>query len=44
MSKKILKAGIIGSGFAARFHFDALQRVHSAQVEVVGVFSKSSLN
>jgi predicted dehydrogenase len=41
MSKKLLKAGIIGSGFAARFHFDALQRVHSTEVEVVGAFSTS---
>lgn len=41
MNKKTLKAGIIGSGFAARFHFDALMRVHSTQVEVVGAYSKS---
>lgn len=41
MNKKIVRAGIIGSGFAARFHFEALKRVHSVQVEVVGAFSKS---
>ncbi len=41
MNKKILRAGIIGSGFAARFHFEALQRVFSAQVEVIGAYSKS---
>lgn len=40
MKKKELKAGIIGSGFAANFHFDALQRVYSAKVEVVGAYSR----
>lgn len=42
MKKKILRAGIIGSGFAARFHYDALQRVTSTDVVVIGVFSTSS--
>jgi predicted dehydrogenase len=41
MEKKIIKAGIVGSGFAARFHYEALQRVFSAKVEIVGVFSVS---
>ena len=27
MEKKTLKAGFIGSGFAARFHYEALQHV-----------------
>ena len=39
MNKGSLKAGIIGSGFAARFHFDALKRVFSTNVEVLGVYS-----
>lgn len=39
MNKKVLRAGIIGSGFAARFHFDALQRVYSTGVEISGVYS-----
>jgi len=39
MNKKILRAGIVGSGFAARFHFDALQRVYGVGVEVIGVHS-----
>lgn len=38
-NKKTIKAGIIGSGFAASFHYAALQRVFSAAVEVVGVYS-----
>lgn len=39
MDRKILKAGFIGSGFAARFHYSALQHVFSAKVEIMGVFS-----
>ncbi|WEK20247.1 MAG: Gfo/Idh/MocA family oxidoreductase [Candidatus Pedobacter colombiensis] len=39
MDKKIIRAGIVGSGFAARFHYDALQRVFSTKVEIVGVYS-----
>ncbi|HWB28194.1 MAG TPA: Gfo/Idh/MocA family oxidoreductase [Chitinophagaceae bacterium] len=39
MEKKILRAGIIGSGFAAKFHYDALQRVFSTGVQVMGAYS-----
>src|SRR6478672_1357467 len=39
MDRKVIRAGIIGSGFAAKFHFDALQRVFSTKVEIVGVYS-----
>src|SRR5690606_12738988 len=42
--KKLLRAGIIGSGFAAKFHFEALQRVFSAKVELVGVHSSTKAN
>lgn len=42
MDKKIIRSGIIGSGYAARFHFDALQRVNTATVEVIGAFSPNS--
>ncbi|MGA9590368.1 MAG: Gfo/Idh/MocA family oxidoreductase [Salegentibacter sp.] len=44
MNKKTLRAGIVGSGFAAGFHLDALQRVFSANVEVVGVYSRNAEN
>lgn len=40
MKKPKLRAGIIGSGFAARFHYDALLRVHSVEVEIVGVHAR----
>jgi predicted dehydrogenase len=39
MERKAIRAGIIGSGFAARFHYDALQHVFSTKVEIVGVYS-----
>lgn len=39
---KIFRAGIIGSGFAATFHYEALKRVYSTKVEIVGAFSKDA--
>lgn len=42
MHKTTLKAGIIGSGFAAKFHYDALQRVFSTGVEIVGAYSPTA--
>ncbi|MGI8637947.1 MAG: Gfo/Idh/MocA family protein, partial [Segetibacter sp.] len=42
MDKKVVRAGIVGSGFAASFHYDALQRVFSTKVEIVGVYSVSA--
>ena len=41
MQKIELKAGIIGSGFAARFHADALRRVSSVKIEVAGAYSRN---
>lgn len=41
MEKKVLRAGIVGSGFAAKFHYDAIQRVFSVKVDVVGAYSTS---
>lgn len=43
-AKKELKAGIIGSGFAAEFHLQALQRVYSSRVKVAGVYSSTPLH
>ncbi|MDT0645125.1 Gfo/Idh/MocA family oxidoreductase [Zunongwangia sp. F260] len=42
--KKVVRAGIVGSGFAARFHFDALQRVYGVTVEVIGAYSRNTEN
>lgn len=42
MNKVTLKAGIIGSGFAARFHYDALQKLFSVKVEIAGAYSSTA--
>ncbi len=39
MQKKTIRCGFVGSGFAAAFHYRALQHVVSAKVEVAGVYS-----
>lgn len=39
METKTIKAGFVGSGYAARFHYNALKHVMSAKVQVSGVFS-----
>lgn len=39
MNKLRLRAGIVGSGFAARFHYDALLRVFSTKIDIAGAFS-----
>lgn len=38
-SKPILKAGLVGSGFSADFHIEALKRVYGVAVDITGVFS-----
>ena len=43
-TRRHVRTGIIGSGFAASFHFHALQKVYSAEVEVLGVYSASPEN
>jgi len=40
-NKPVVKAGLVGSGFASAFHFEALKRVYGVDVEVAGVFSKT---
>ncbi|HEY3321111.1 MAG TPA: Gfo/Idh/MocA family oxidoreductase [Planctomycetota bacterium] len=39
MAKKTVRSGIVGTGFAACFHYEALQRVHGVDVQIAGVFS-----
>lgn len=38
-AKKTVRAGIVGAGFAARFHYDALRKVHGTHVDLKGVFA-----
>ncbi len=37
--KKRVRAGIVGAGFSATFHYEALAKVHGTEVEVAGVFA-----
>jgi predicted dehydrogenase len=40
VSKKTIRVGIVGAGFSARFHHDAIQRVYGTNVDVKGVFAR----
>ncbi len=42
--RRQIKAGIVGSGFAAAFHVEALRRVYEAHVEITGVYSPNPEN
>ena len=39
MDLKILRSGIAGSGFAAKFHYEALRRVFGVNVQIAGAYS-----
>jgi len=39
MKKKTIRTGIIGAGFAARFHFECLKKVYGTDISIEGVFS-----
>jgi predicted dehydrogenase len=42
MTYKIIRTGIAGSGYAARFHYEALQRLYSVKVNIVGAYSPTN--
>jgi predicted dehydrogenase len=42
MTDKIIRSGIAGSGYAARFHYEALQRLYSVKVKITGAYSPTS--
>jgi predicted dehydrogenase len=37
MDKKTVRTGIVGAGFSASFHYEALRKVYGTNVEIVGV-------
>ena len=39
MEKKTVRAGIVGAGFAARFHYEAITKVYGTHVDVKGVYA-----
>jgi len=43
-TRKTIRAGIVGSGFAARFHVEALRKVYGVNVEITGVYSPTESN
>lgn len=40
--KPLIKAGLVGSGFSASFHVEALRRVYSVDVDITGVYSQTA--
>ena len=39
MNKKTVRTGIVGAGFSARFHYEAISRVYGVNVDVQGVYA-----
>ncbi|MBN1853004.1 MAG: Gfo/Idh/MocA family oxidoreductase [Pirellulales bacterium] len=39
MKKKLIRSGIVGSGFSATFHYEAITKIYGTDVQVVGVHS-----
>ncbi len=39
IARKKIRAGILGSGYAAKFHFEALKKVTCVELEVAGAYS-----
>lgn len=44
MPRPTVRAGIVGSRFAARFHYEAMRRVTAVEVEIAGVWSPTAAN
>jgi len=43
-STPTIRAGIVGSGFAARFHLEAMRKVYGVSVNITGVYSPTEEN
>lgn len=39
MAKKTIRSGIVGAGFAARFHFECIKRVAGTDIQIQGVYA-----
>ena len=44
MGKKTVRTGIVGAGFAASFHFEAIKKIYGTNVDVVGAFCRTEKN
>ena len=40
MQKKTVRSGLVGAGFSATFHYEAIKKVYGTNVDVVGVYAK----
>ncbi len=40
MEKKKIRSGLVGAGFSASFHFEAIRKVYGTDVNVAGVYAK----
>lgn len=40
MRKKTVRSGLVGAGFSASFHFEAIEKIYGTNVEVAGVYAK----
>lgn len=41
MNKKTIRTGIVGAGFSAKFHYEAVKKIHGTQAEVIGVHCRT---
>jgi predicted dehydrogenase len=44
VAKKTVRAGLVGSGFAAALHIHGIRKVHGTDVDVIGVWSPTAAN
>ena len=42
MQKKKVRSGLVGAGFSATFHYEAITKIHGTDVDVVGVYAKDA--
>ncbi len=40
MQKRTVRSGLVGAGFSATFHYEAIEKVYGADVKVIGVYAK----
>jgi len=41
MNKKTVRTGIVGAGFSATFHFEAVNKLYGTSAEVIGVYCRT---
>ena len=42
MQKKTVRSGLVGAGFSASFHYEAIRKVYGTNVDVAGVYARDS--